>query len=121
MDSQLLNYAQAYLSTILSLNILLATASGFLLYKSLGYIKCNCSKILLILSIIFSICAICSIVYSYQKVFEYLLVYKSMLPISLNFKKSFENLDGVFYLNIFSLILTTLAVIVMGFRRICER
>lgn len=113
MDTILINNAQNYLSIILNLNILLITANGFLLYKNLR--NKSYANILLLLSILSSIFAICFIVYSYQELLEYLLSYNP--NVICNFKKPFKILDWVFVLNISALVLTSLWLIIRCFWR----
>lgn len=106
MNQQLINYSQTYLSTILSLNILLVTASSFLLYRSAT--KFRNLNFLLFFSVLVSVLAICFVVYSYKELFDFILGYNPN-AIS-NFKAPFKILDWVFRLNIFSLILTGLYI-----------
>lgn len=113
MDTLLINNSQNYLNIILNLNVILITANGFLLYKNLR--NKSYTNILLLLSVLFSIFAICFVVHSYQGVFEYVLSYR---PNAIhNFKAPFKILDWVFIFNIFSLALTGLWLIIVCFWR----
>jgi hypothetical protein len=105
IGDQFFTFAQSYLSTILNLNILLFTVSGFLLFK----INNNyCAKILLPLSIILNIVAIIFIMVSYEAFLGFLLQYNTKEL--MNVKESFAILEWVFILDMISLFFTIITM-----------
>lgn len=105
MDNQLFSYTQTYLSTILSLNILLATANGILLLQKH---KTSIYQIFILISLVSCIFAIAFTVYSYQEVIVFLIRYKPTLDITI--LTPLKPLNLVFKLNIFSLTITAIVL-----------
>ncbi len=103
-----ISYGQNYLTIILNLSIILATANSILLYNKKGNIWVAISSILCILSIIL-------IMYDFRVFFDFLLQYEPNKYNNMTIP--FKNLSCVFLLQIISLILLTICIVLEYFKK----
>lgn len=110
MNDQIISYAQNYLSTIMSINILLATATAFLLWNApnkLFKFSFFIPSALYVIAIIFTL-------YSNESLFDLLL--QNIPEKNINIKAPFKVLDVVFWLDLIGLVVTTLIFLFLPVR-----
>ena len=102
MNEQIIVFAQNYLATLLSINILLSSMTSFLIWNS----PKKCFKFSFFASLALYVIAITAILYSYESFFDLLLYFTP--DKNINIKEPFKILDIIFWLDLFGLIITTL-------------
>lgn len=100
MNDQIINYAQNYLSTIMNVNILLATATAFLLWNAPNKLF----KFAFFISLVFYAISITFTLCSHESLFDLLLEFTP--DKNINIKAPFKILDIVFWLDFSGLCLT---------------
>ncbi|OGT62343.1 MAG: hypothetical protein A3E85_03800 [Gammaproteobacteria bacterium RIFCSPHIGHO2_12_FULL_45_12] len=100
MNEQIISYAQSYLSTIMNINILLATATAFLLWNAPN----KSFKFTFFIPLLLYAIAITFILYSHESLFDLLLEFTP--DKNINVKAPFKILDCVFWLDLAGLYLT---------------
>lgn len=101
MKDQLVSYAQNYLSTIMNINVVMATGTAFLLWKAQE--KLSRSRFAFLISLMLYVGAIILIFKSYKDFFNLLLEYDP--DANVNVEKPFKILNIIFWLDIASLFL----------------